>query len=68
MASKRKYPFHIACRNCNSNNVTVRAFDYHELEIKCNSCGTICDCGMYEDGHDYSEMTTLGSKNDDWDW
>ena len=56
MDSKRKHPFAITCRGCGSNSVTVRAFDYHSLEIQCNCCGKILNCGSYvTDEYDYSE-------------
>lgn len=55
MDSKRKHPFAITCRKCGSNRVSVIAFEYQDLEIRCKSCGAIVDCGVYdtEEG-DYS--------------
>jgi transcription elongation factor Elf1 len=55
MDSKQKHPFAITCRKCGSNRVSVIAFEYRDLEIRCKTCGAIVDCGIYdtEEG-DYS--------------
>ena len=57
MDSKNKHPFAITCRKCGGNDVKVVAFDFHSLEITCNSCGFCLDCGSYftQEG-DYSDM------------
>lgn len=55
MDSKRKHPFTMTCRKCGSNRVSVIAFEFLSLEIRCKSCGAFVDCGKYdtEEG-DYS--------------
>ena len=57
MDSKKKHPFAITCRKCGSNRVTVRAFDNHDLDIKCKNCGFLLNCGYYDtEENDYSDM------------
>lgn len=44
----REVPFDIICTNCGSHNVTVTAFEYFDLGIKCNNCGSyLGDYGRY---------------------
>lgn len=40
-------PFNIVCTNCGSHNVRVVAFEYYDLEIKCENCGSYLSCGSY---------------------
>ena len=44
---EKEIPFDVICTNCGSHNVTVTAFEYWDLEIKCNSCGSYLSCGRY---------------------
>ena len=44
---EREIPFDVICTNCGSHNVTVTAFEYWDLEIKCNSCGSYLSYGRY---------------------
>lgn len=56
MNGKSKLPFAITCRGCGSDDVTVTAYDFHGLEIYCNSCGKTLDCGRYQTmNYDYSD-------------
>lgn len=56
MDSKKKHPFAITCRRCGSNSVVVSAFDYGDVELRCKSCGSSCNCGCYiTDENDYSD-------------
>ena len=50
-----KAPFEIKCSNCGSHNVTVTAFEYRDLEIRCRSCGNVID-----DIGTYNEMNYMG--------
>ena len=55
--SKKKHPFAITCRKCGSNRVAVYAYEYHDLGIKCKSCGFFLGVGYYDtEENDYSEM------------
>lgn len=57
MDGKSRHPFAITCRKCGSNSVKVIAYEYQDLGIICNSCGTSVQCGTYyTDCGDYSEM------------
>lgn len=57
MDSKKRHPFAITCRKCGSNNVMVIPYDYHDLGIKCKSCGFFLSCGVYDTTeYDYSDM------------
>ena len=47
MNNKTKHPFVITCRNCGSNNISVYAFDYEDVEIKCHECGKSIECRCY---------------------
>lgn len=47
-------PFRIQCTNCESYNVTATAFEYYDLEIKCNCCGAYLSWGSYNE-NTYSE-------------
>ena len=40
-------PFDVICNHCGSHNVTITAFEYWDLEIKCNSCDSCLSCGRY---------------------
>lgn len=42
-------PFTVICNNCGSHDVTVTAFEYHDLEIKCNYCGSCLSYGRYNE-------------------
>lgn len=54
---KFKHPFAITCKKCGCDDITVTAFDFRELEIKCNNCGYVLDCGRYHTKqYDYSDM------------
>ena len=56
MDGKNKHPFAITCRKCGSNDVTVTAYEYYDLGIKCNSCGCSINCGSYHTtSGDYSD-------------
>ena len=45
-----KAPFEIRCANCGSHNVTIVAFEYKDLELKCRSCGScVDDVGTYNE-------------------
>lgn len=46
---EKKTPFTVICNNCGSNDVTVIAFEYHDLDIKCNRCGSYLSCGRYNE-------------------
>ena len=57
MDSKARHPFAIMCRKCGSNDIEVRAFDLHNLEITCKDCGVCLNCGLYcTQAFDYSDM------------
>ena len=57
MDGKSKHPFAITCRKCGCNDIKVTAFDYYELEIKCQGCGCTLECGTYfTKQYDYSAM------------
>ena len=47
MDGKTKHPFAVICRECGSNDITITAFEYLDLEICCNSCGKTVSCGRY---------------------
>lgn len=47
-------PFTVICNHCGSNEVTVTAFEYHDLGIKCENCGSYLSCGRYNE-EDYRE-------------
>ena len=56
MDSKNKHPFTITCRKCGSNSVVVCAYEFHDLGIRCKSCGFELSCGAYHtDENDYSK-------------
>lgn len=42
-------PFRIECTNCGSHNVNVTAFDYYDLQIACNCCGSYLTYGSYNE-------------------
>lgn len=42
-------PFTIICNNCGSHNVSVTAYEYHDLGITCHHCGSYLNCGMYNE-------------------
>ena len=42
-------PFRIECTNCGSHNVNVTAFDYYDLQISCNCCGSYLQYGCYNE-------------------
>lgn len=44
---EKEIPFDVICTNCGSHNVTVTAFEYWDLGIKCNSCGSYLSYGRY---------------------
>lgn len=45
---EKEVPFDIICTNCGSHNVTVTAFEYFDLGIRCNDCGSyLGDYGRY---------------------
>jgi transcription elongation factor Elf1 len=47
---ENKPPFEIRCTNCGSHNVTITAFEYRDLEIRCRSCGQSADdIGVYNE-------------------
>ena len=50
----KEVPFDIICNNCGSHNVTITAFDYWELQIKCETCGSRLEYGSYNPT-EYSE-------------
>ena len=45
----KKTPFMIVCNDCGSHDVTVNAFDYATLEIRCDDCGELLCCGTYNE-------------------
>lgn len=55
MNTKKSHPFKIKCRNCGSTNVTVKAFGFTDIEIKCLDCFMSVECGHYFPGGDYSD-------------
>ena len=46
---EKKTPFTVICNNCGSHDVTVTAFEYYDLDIKCNRCGSYLGCGRYNE-------------------
>lgn len=42
-------PFTVICNNCGCHDVTVTAFEYFDLEIKCNNCGSCLNYGRYNE-------------------
>ena len=42
-------PFTVICNDCGSHNVTVTAFEYFDLEIKCENCGAYLSYGRYNE-------------------
>ena len=42
-------PFTVICNDCGSHNVTVTAFEYYDLQIKCNNCGACLSYGSYNE-------------------
>lgn len=61
MDNKNKHPFVITCRYCGGGDIRVTPFEYGDLEIKCNSCGTYVSCGTYYTmRNNYSGMTHKG--------
>lgn len=42
-------PFKVICNNCGGHDVTVTAFEYYDLEIKCNDCGSYLSYGIYNE-------------------
>ena len=47
-------PFTVICNHCGSHDVTVIAFEYHDLAIKCENCGAYLSYGRYNE-KDYRE-------------
>ena len=43
----KEVPFDVICTNCGSHDVTVTAFEYYDLEIRCQSCGSYLEYGRY---------------------
>ena len=46
-SGKFKHPFNIICRKCGRNNVSIYAFDYDDIEIRCLECGKTIECREY---------------------
>ena len=46
---EKKAPFTVICNNCGSRDTTVTAFEYYDLEIKCNCCGSYLSHGRYNE-------------------
>ena len=46
---EKETPFTVICNNCGSHDVTVTACEYHDLDIKCNRCGSYLGCGIYNE-------------------
>lgn len=43
-------PFTVICNNCGSHDVTIVAYEYYDLGIKCNKCGAyLGDYGKYNE-------------------
>lgn len=42
-------PFTVICNHCGSHDVTVTAFEYYDLGIKCNNCGSFLNYGSYNE-------------------
>lgn len=43
-------PFTVICNNCGSHDVTIVAYEYYDLGIKCNYCGAFLgDYGKYNE-------------------
>lgn len=43
-------PFTVICNNCGSHDVTITAYDYKDLGIKCHKCGAFLgDYGKYNE-------------------
>ena len=47
-------PFTVICNNCGGHDVTVTAYEYRDLGIKCNNCGAYLGYGSYNE-KDYWE-------------
>jgi len=48
-------PFTVICNNCGSHDVTITAFEFHDLEIKCRECGAYLSYGSYNENEYYEE-------------
>ena len=46
---KNPKPFTVICNHCGSHDVTVIAFEYHDLQIKCENCGSCLNYGRYNE-------------------
>ena len=46
---RKPVPFRIECTNCGSRDVTATAFEYYDLEITCNCCGSFLTTGSYNE-------------------
>lgn len=46
---EKEVPFEIICTNCGSHDVDVVALEYHDLDIKCNNCGSYLSHGRYNE-------------------
>ncbi len=46
---EKNTPFTVICNNCGSHDTTVTAFEYYDLEIKCNCCGSYLSHGRYSE-------------------
>lgn len=49
IAEEKPKPFTVICNNCGSHDVTVTAFEYRDLGIKCCNCGAFLNYGSYNE-------------------
>lgn len=42
-------PFAVICNNCGSHNVSVTAYEFHDLGISCHCCGAFLSVGSYNE-------------------
>lgn len=48
--------FIIICKNCGSHNVSISSYDMGYISLKCNNCGSLCECGYYNEGGDSNSL------------
>lgn len=52
---RKLVPFRVECTNCGSHDVNVTAFDYYDLQIACNCCGSYLEYNKSYNETLYSE-------------